>query len=141
MKKQFAALAAVCLLVVLGSVAYAHHPFAAEYDWTKPVTVTGTVSSVEWTNPHASLQIDGKDDTDQTAHWTFEMGSPGALTRLGWTRNALKMGDMVTVEGWRAKTGPNKGNMKSVKLSDGKELSGASSIGEIKKPGAKPATN
>src|SRR5262249_19141216 len=101
---------------------------------------TGTASMVEWTNPHASLQIDGKDDTGQTGHWTFEMGSPNALTRAGWTRTTLKKGDMVTVEGWRARSEKNKGNAKSVLLSSGKELSGGSSITEIK-PATKPAEN
>ena len=138
MKKQLAVLAA---LFVLAATAYAHHPFAAEYDWTKPVTITGTVGKVEWTNPHAVLYMDGKDENGQMKNWTLELGNPAALTRAGWSRNILKMGDQVTVEGWFSKTKNDKANVKSVKLSDGRELSGASSITSIRSDKNKPVSN
>jgi len=122
----------VAILFLVAVSAYAHHPFAAEYDWTKPVTITGTVNKVEWTNPHAALYVDGKDQNGQMKHWVLEMGNPAALTRAGWNRNTLKMGDQITVEGWMSKTKDDRANVKSVKLADGRELSGGSSITDIK---------
>jgi hypothetical protein len=136
MKTQFALLAGAALLVVAAS-AYAHHPFAAEYDWTKPVTITGTVSKIEWTNPHAFLYVDGKDNK----HWTLEMGNPAALTRAGWNRNTIKMGDQITVDAWLSKTSNDRANVKSVKLPDGRELSGGSSITDIRQDKNKPISN
>jgi Family of unknown function (DUF6152) len=140
MRTQLALLTGAMLLVLAVS-AYAHHPFAAEYDWTKPVTVTGTVSKIEWTNPHAYLYVDGKDENGNMKQWKLEMGSPSALTRAGWSRNSLKMGDQVTVEAWMSKTKDDRANVKSVKLSDGRELSGGSSIVDTKQAANKPISN
>ena len=137
MKTELALIVGAALLVLTAS-AYAHHPFAAEYDWTKPVTLTGTVSKIEWTNPHAVLYVDAKDENGQTKQWALELGSPSALTRAGWTKDTLKKGDQVTVDAWRAKNKDDKANVKSVKLSNGRELSGASSIGQVKE---KPVSN
>jgi hypothetical protein len=128
MKSQMALLAGAVILVLTVS-AFAHHPFSAEYDWKQPVTLTGTVSKIEWSNPHALLYIDGKDQNGEMKHWTLEMGSPGALTQAGWTRTTLKMGDQITVDAWMSKTKNDHANVKSVKLADGRELSAASSIG------------
>jgi hypothetical protein len=139
MKSQMALLAGAAILALTLS-AYAHHPFSAEYDWKQPVTLTGTVSKVEWSNPHAFLYIDGKDQNGEMKHWTLELGSPGALTQAGWNRNTLKMGDQVTVDGWMSKTKNDHANVKSVKLADGRELSGASSIGNTQQQKNKPAT-
>jgi hypothetical protein len=140
MRTQLALLTGAMLLVLAVS-AYAHHPFAAEYDWTKPVTVTGTVSKIEWTNPHAYLYVDGKDENGNMKQWKLEMGSPSALTRAGWSRNSLKMGDQVTVEAWMSKTKDDRANVKSVKMSDGRELSGGSSIVDTKQATNKPISN
>jgi Family of unknown function (DUF6152) len=140
MKTQLALVVGAAFLV-LSMSAFAHHPFAAEYDWTKPVTLTGTVSKIEWTNPHATLYIDAKDENGQTKQWSLEMGSPSALTRAGWTRTTLKKGDQVTVDGWLSKTKNDRANVKSVKLADGRELSGASSIGNIKQTTEKPISD
>jgi Family of unknown function (DUF6152) len=140
MRTQLALLTGAMLLVLAVS-AYAHHPFAAEYDWTKPVTVTGTVSKIEWTNPHAYLYVDGKDENGNMKQWKLEMGSPSVLTRAGWSRNSLKMGDQVTVEAWMSKTKDDRANVKSVKLSDGRELSGGSSIVDTKQAANKPISN
>ena len=127
MKTKLALLiGATCL--VLSAAAYAHHPFSAEYDWTKPVTLTGTVTKLEWTNPHAVLHIDAKDQSGQMKQWVLEMGSPSALTRAGWTRTLVKEGDQITVDAWLSRTDATKANLKSVKLKDGREYSGGSSI-------------
>ena len=79
--------------------ALAHHAFAAEYDASKPVKLTGTVTKVEWTNPHTWFYLDVKDVSGKVTSWGFEMGSPNGLMRQGWTRNSIKPGDEVTVEG------------------------------------------
>ena len=140
MKTQLALVAGATLLIFTAAV-YAHHPFAAEYDWTKPVTLSGTVTKLEWSNPHAVLVINGKDDKGQTKEWTLEMGSLAALTRAGWTRNTVKMGDSITVEAWLSRTAPDKANVKSVKLENGKQLSGGSSILDIERAKTKPVSN
>jgi len=121
------------LAVVLGSAALlaipmlAHHSFSAEYDAQKKVTLTGTVTKVEWMNPHARFYVDVKDDKGQVTNWEFELGSPNGLMRAGWSRNSMKEGDVVTVEGNAAKDGSNLANARTVKLADGKRLFGASS--------------
>ena len=132
MKTQLALIAGATLLLFVAA-GYAHHPFAAEYDWTKPVTVTGTVSKLEWTNPHAFLYVDAKDENGKMKQWKLEMGGLAALTRAGWNRTTVKMGDQVTVEGWMSKTQNDRANVKSVKLPDGRELAGGSSILDMQK--------
>src|SRR6202162_1130386 len=109
---------------LLASVAapLAHHPFAAEYDDKNPVTLTGTVTKVEWMNPHARFYIDVKDESGKVTNWEFELGSPNGLMRKGWTRNSLKTGDTVSVEGYRAKDGSNLGNARSINLADGRKV-------------------
>ena len=106
----------------------AHHPFSAEYDWKKPVTVSGTVTKVDWANPHARIFMDGKDASGKTAKWEFEMGGLSGLTKAGWKKDTVKTGDSITVDGWLSKNRPNGANAKSVRLSNGHELSAASSI-------------
>jgi hypothetical protein len=106
----------------------AHHSFAAEFDSTKPLTVTGTVQKLEWTNPHARLYVDAKDDKGNVVHWDFELGPPNGLMRRGWNRNSLKQGHMVTVQGFHSKTQPNIANARSVKLPDGREVFAGSSF-------------
>lgn len=110
----------------------AHHSFAAEYDAAKPVTLKGTVTKVEWMNPHARFYIDVKDDGGATTNWEFELGSPNGLMRAGWTRNSLKQGDEVTVSGSLAKDGSHLANARSVVLADGKRVFAASSENENK---------
>jgi hypothetical protein len=107
--------------------AAAHHSFAAEFDRNLPVTVTGTVTKVEWANPHARFYIDVKSDTGKTVNWDFELASPNGLMRRGWTRNSMKLGDVVTVTGHRAKNNPLVGNASAVTLADGKKLFAGSS--------------
>jgi Family of unknown function (DUF6152) len=124
-------------LVVVGAAALgwvtatapvsAHHSFAAEFDRNMPVNVTGSVTKVEWANPHARFYVDAKDESGATVNWDFELASPNGLMRRGWTRNSMKIGDVVTVTGYRAKNHPNVGNASTVTLADGKKLFAGSS--------------
>jgi hypothetical protein len=94
----------------------AHHAFTAEFDASKPIKVTGTVTKFEWTNPHAWFYIDVKEDDGTVTNWGFEMNSPNQLLRNGWTRNSLKIGDVIGVEGVRARDGSHVANAKAVTL-------------------------
>jgi hypothetical protein len=107
----------------------AHHSFAAEYDSRKPVTLRGTVSKVEWTNPHARFYVDVKDESGNLTTWNLELASPNVLIRNGWSRHTLNIGDQVTVEGAQAKDGSQMANARSVILADGKKIF-AGSAGE-----------
>jgi hypothetical protein len=128
MKAAFASLVAgLALLAPVGALA--HHSFAAEYDTKKPVTLKGTVSKVEWTNPHARFYIDVKDDSGAVTTWNLELASPNVLVRQGWNRHTLNVGDMVTVEGAQAKDGSQMANARTVTLADGKKVF-AGSAGE-----------
>ena len=102
--------------------ALAHHSFAAEYDNKKPIEITGTVTKVEWMNPHARFYLDVKDDKGTVTNWEFELGSPNGLARRGWTRNSMKEGDVVIVDGYMAKDGSKLANARNVKLADGRSL-------------------
>jgi len=105
----------------------AHHSFAAEYDSAKPITLTGTVTKVEWMNPHARFYIDVKDEKGEMNNWELELGSPNGLMRQGWTRNSLKKGDQVTISGSLAKDGSKLANARTVKLADGRSVFAGSS--------------
>ena len=119
-----------CLLVAAAGVfmlmartpLVAHHAFAAEFDGSKPVSLKGTVSKMEWVNPHAWLYIDVKGADGKVVNWAIEFGAPNALFRRGWNRNSVPAGMQVTVEGYRAKDGSNRANGRDVTLPDGRKL-------------------
>ena len=122
-------------LMIAAVPGFAHHSFSAEYDRAKPIALKGTVTKVEWMNPHARFYVDVKDDAGKVTNWEFELGSPNGLMRQGWTRNSLKPGDVITVNGSRAKDGSNLVNASNVAFEDGKRvLGGASSADD---PGTK----
>jgi len=122
MKAKFALLAASAGLLLTSLPVLAHHSFAAEYDDKKPVNLKGTVSKVEWTNPHARFYVDVKDEGGKMTNWEFELGSPNGLMRQGWTRNSMKVGDTVSIDGYVAKDGSKLGNARTIKTADGKKL-------------------
>jgi len=126
--KLLVAAAAITTLLSTAPVA-AHHSFAAEFDASKPFKLTGVVTKVEWQNPHTIFSLDITDEqTKKVTNWSFEMGSPNGLMRNGWTRNTLKIGDVVTVEGSLARDGSPYGNAQAVVLaSTGTRLFAASS--------------
>lgn len=115
----------LCALLLFAAMpAPAHHAFAAEYDANQFVTVTGTVTKFEWTNPHSWLYVESKDESGNITEWAFEMGAPGPLIRRGWRKGELKEGDHVTIDGFRSKDGRNVANAREVTLPDGRKLFG-----------------
>ena len=129
MKKAIAAVSALALtLIVWTPILTAHHSFAAEFDANKRVTLRGVVTKVEWTNPHVWFYINVKDEQGKITNWGFEMGPPHGLQRQGWTRDTMKLGDEVIVNGTLAKNGSNRGNSRDVTMvKTGKKLGAASS--------------
>ncbi|HEX6999115.1 MAG TPA: DUF6152 family protein [Gammaproteobacteria bacterium] len=113
-------MAAALLSLAAGVLpAQAHHSFPAQYDASKPVTLTGTVTKVEWTNPHIFIYMDVTDEaTGEVANWALEMGGPNALLRLGWKRDSLKPGDRIVVEGSLARDGSRLANATSIVMAD-----------------------
>jgi hypothetical protein len=123
---------ALILTAGLAAPLGAHHSFAAEYDSKQPVTLKGAVTKVEWMNPHVYFYIDVRDEqTGKITNWAFEMGAPAVIQRNGWTRNSMKIGDLVIVEGTKAKSGLPHGNARNVTMaSTGKKLGAGSSEGQ-----------
>jgi hypothetical protein len=119
--KLYLAVAGITLLLAARPVV-AHHSFAAEFDVNKQITVHGTVTRMDWINPHSWIYVDVKDADGKVANWHFELGSPNALFRLGWTKDAIPIGLEVDINAYQAKGGGAVGNARSVTLPNGKEL-------------------
>src|SRR6516165_12602224 len=115
---------ALFMVVVSSLPAFAHHSFSAEFDGTKPVRLVGKITRVEWTNPHAYLHLDVTDTRGKTANWGAESAGPGALTRRGWKKTDLKIGDSVVIDGYRAKDGSNLVDCRRITLPDGRSIYG-----------------
>ncbi|HEU4686752.1 MAG TPA: DUF6152 family protein [Vicinamibacterales bacterium] len=131
MRTKFAVVVAGLALLASMSGVMAHHSFSAEFDASKTFKFTGPVTKVEWMNPHTFFYIDVKDEkSGKVTNWAMEMGSPNGLMRNGWTRNTMKIGDVVTVEGSMAKDGSPTGNARTVVMAKtGQRLFAGSSQG------------
>ena len=139
MNRRFAScLVAGAALLLTGPALVAHHAESAQFDVTKPVEVTGVIKKVEWSNPHIWFYVDVKDDTGKITTWGFSGLPPGMLARRGFTRNTMKLGDVVTVRGSRAKDGSTNASGGRVTFADGRQVfPGALEVG-IGIPNAAP---
>ena len=117
---------------------FAHHSFAAEFDASKRVTLKGTVTKVDWRNPHIYVYLNVKDNTGKVTEWACEGGPPNVLLREGWNRNSVKEGDEVTIDGAVAKDGSKRCNSRSVNLADGRKVFAGSSEDSAGGTGNKP---
>jgi len=116
-------LASVGLLLAAGAPARAHHSFGVEYDVNKPVTLTGVITKIEWTNPHSFVFLDIKDASGKVTNWRFEGYPPTVLYRTGWKRDVtMKAGDEITVYGWQSRVGGPWGHARQITFADGKKL-------------------
>ena len=125
---RFRLIIALSVLLTATS-ALAHHSFSSEYDSNKPITVKGLVTKVEWQNPHVWFYVDVKDEDGKTTTWGFSAAPPGALMRRGVTKDALKIGAVVSVEGSRARDGSNNASGRNVRYADGTNVLTATSEG------------
>ena len=130
--KSAVSVASLAILLVVAVVpAWAHHAFAAEFDAKKEVKFEATVTRMEWTNPHVWFYLNVKNDKGETENWGFEMGGPNGLQKEGWSRNTIKIGEELIVEGWMSRNGTKSANAKNVTIAaTGKKLGAASSQGQ-----------
>ena len=122
MKTNFAVAILAAGLLASASPVWAHHAFAAEFDVNKPMVLKGTVTKMEWINPHAWIHMDVKDAQGKTTEWMIEAGAPNGLLRRGFTKNSLLPGTDIVVEGWQAKDGSNRANGSNITLPNGQKL-------------------
>ena len=120
-------IAAASALLLSGSSALAHHAFSSEFDSTKPVKLRGTITRMEWINPHAWMHLQVTDENGETQDWMIEAGPPGALVRRGWSKNSVQPGTEVLVEGYQAIDGALRANGRDVTFPDGRRLFAGSS--------------
>ena len=137
MRSKFVALMIAIVLLDAALPVWAHHAFAAEFDANKPVKFRGTVTKMEWINPHAWIHIDVKGEDGKVTPWMIEAAAPNALLRRGWTKNSLPAGTEIFIEGYQSKDGSNRANGSIITFTDGKKLFVGSSAGD---PGAAPGT-
>lgn len=121
-QQQLLLFVVLAVMLQLSSTASAHHSFAAQYDASKPTEMKGTVTKVEWTNPHARIYIDVRGTDGQVANWNFEMASPNILVRNGWKPNTVKTGDQITVTGYLARKAEHMAIASTVADANGKPL-------------------
>jgi hypothetical protein len=136
--KPLALACALAIVALASNRAAAHHSFAAEFDFQKPVTLKGVVVLWEMINPHGWITIDVRSQDGRTARWMVETSNPNGLMRLGWTKRSLKPGDEITVDGYLAKDGSNTANAASVTLADGRKVFAGSSGTPAGTPGGSP---
>ena len=133
------AMVTVGVLLLAGRTLAAHHSFAAEYDGNKPITLTGAISKMLWSNPHAWIYVDVKGADGKIVNWAFETGGANALYRRGWKKTDLPVGEKVTIEGFLARDGSTHVNATNIKLPDGRQLFAGSSVtGSPGKPASQP---
>ena len=137
--KTMLPLAGLAVLLTTGPDASAHHSFAAEYDANKPITLSGPITKMLWSNPHAWVYVDVKGADGKVVNWAFETGGANALYRRGWKKEDLPVGEIVTIEGFRARDGSNHVNATNIKLPTGRQLfAGSSGTGSPGKPASEP---
>ena len=124
--KLFVVIASAGAAMLMEGRLHAHHSFAAQYDGTKAIRLTGTLTRVEWTNPHTYFYLDVKESDGTVVQWACEAGAPGALSRRGFKRGDLKIGDTIIVDGYRARDGSHLADARRVTLPDGRIVSGTS---------------
>jgi hypothetical protein len=134
MRTKLAVALVLAGLLLAASPVWAHHAFGAEFDIDKPVSLTGTLTKVEWVNPHAWLHINVKSADGQVVDWMVEGGSPNTLLRHGFNRNTLEVGTVIVVSGFQAKDGSNKANGKDITFGDGRKLNMGSSSTDTQAP-------
>jgi len=122
MRTKLAVMIAVAGLFMSAAPVFAHHAFAAEFDAKRPVKLRGTVSKMEWINPHAWIHVDVKDEDGNVVSWMIEAGTPNTLFRRGFTKNSLAQGTEILVDGYQAKDGSNRANGRDVTFVDGRKL-------------------